>query len=117
MYDRLIIYITYVEGGDRAGRFAGDELHLHAELAEEELVLGLEPGAGGLVEGERHHLPRGHAVLVGDPHVVFAPYHVELLAETAPARARAPRDDAARHDDHQSRRRANLLLPKRPRHV
>lgn len=54
---------------------------MHAELPEQELVLGLEPGAGGVVEGQRHQLPPPPPAVVGDRDVVLAPYHVELLVE------------------------------------
>lgn len=43
---------TYVIGHDGASRAAGDKLNLQIELAEEELVLRLEPRAGGVVKGE-----------------------------------------------------------------
>lgn len=41
----------YVEGGDGAGGVAGDEPDLHVHATEEVVVLGLEAGAGVLVEG------------------------------------------------------------------
>ena len=55
--------ITYVEAGDGAGGVSGDELHLDAELAVEELLLGVESsGAGAPVEVEHHHLLAGSVV-------------------------------------------------------
>jgi hypothetical protein len=74
MFDASARSCTYVETGDGAGGVAGDELHLHVEAAEHVLVLGLEPGAGGPVHGQRHEVAAVHdlcaPIAIRDVHVL-----------------------------------------------
>lgn len=55
-----------VEGGDSPSGVAADELHLHAELAEEVLARGVEASARTLVEDKRRHLPARTVVVSAD---------------------------------------------------
>ncbi|MQM01647.1 hypothetical protein Taro_034404 [Colocasia esculenta] len=74
--DLVVETQTHIVGGDGAGGVAGDELYLHVDLAEEVLVLGLEPGAGGLVEGQGEQL-----AVVEDLASAIAPGNVEVPVE------------------------------------
>ncbi|CAA6662325.1 unnamed protein product [Spirodela intermedia] len=69
---------VHVEGGDGAGGVAGDELELDVDLGEEKLLLGLEAGAGGAVQGQGEE-----AALVEDLGPVGTPGEVNVLVEVA----------------------------------
>lgn len=99
---------TYVEGGDSAGGVAGDELHLHAELAEEVLARGVEARARTPVEDERRHLPAGTVVVSADVAVRGELVEPEL-------RGGGP-DDEAEDGDREPRRRDQSQSRRRPRH-
>jgi len=71
---------THVEGGDGAGGLAGDELHLEVELAEEVPLLGLQPRARRLVQGQLHGPPT-----VAESRIARAPHHVEVPLEVVVA--------------------------------
>lgn len=73
---------THIEGGDGAGGLAGDELHLEVELAEEVSLLGLQPRATPLVQGQLHGPPA-----VAEPRIARAPHHVEVPVEVVVAAA------------------------------
>ena len=75
---------AYVVGRDGAGGVAGDELELHVDLAVEVLVLGLEPGAGDLIEPQREEL-----AVVEDLAAPVAPRDVHVLVEVARRAGRA----------------------------
>jgi hypothetical protein len=102
---------TYVECGDGAGGVAADELHVHAEVAEEVGTPGLEARPRGAVEVELHLPPAVRVVdVVLRPcrHVVLLERHVHRLS-----RRRRPR---ARRQHQQRRRGSEQQLPRR-RHV
>lgn len=55
--------VAYIESSDDSGRVASDELHAHAEMAEQVGALGLEASAGVFVEDE---VDLGAAIVVLD---------------------------------------------------
>jgi hypothetical protein len=98
---------AYVEGGDSAGRVAGDELHLDAELAEEVLARGVEASARTLVEDERRHLPAGTVVVCAD---------VAVRGELVEPELRGGGPDEEAEDGDSERRRDQSQCRRRPRH-
>jgi hypothetical protein len=99
---------AYVEGGDSAGRVAGDELHLDAELAEEVLARGVEASARTLVEDERRHLPAGTVVVCAD---------VAVRGELVEPELRGGGPDEEAEDGDSERRRDQSQCRRRPRHI
>ena len=77
---------THIEGGDGAGGLAGDELHLEVEPAEEVALLGLQPCARPLVQGQLHGPPA-----VAEPRIARAPHHIEVPLEVVVAACRRRR--------------------------
>jgi hypothetical protein len=71
---------AYIESRDSAGGVAGDELDLHVEAAEQVLVLGVEPGAGSLVHGQRQEV-----ATVEDLRAPITKRDVHVLVEIAAA--------------------------------
>jgi hypothetical protein len=103
-------YVTYVEGRDGARGVAADELHVHAEVAEEVGAPRLEARAGGLVQVQLHLPP---AVDVVD--VVLRPRrHVVLLERHVHGLPRRRRRRPLRQQRH---RHGGNLQPPRRRHL
>uniref|UniRef100_A0A804PCM2 Uncharacterized protein n=1 Tax=Zea mays TaxID=4577 RepID=A0A804PCM2_MAIZE len=92
-----------VQGRHGARRVARHQLHLHLDLAEQVLVLGLEPGPGGPVQAQVQPAPAVHHLAAPLP-----PGHLRVLVEVAAMRdARYARRH--RHEADQ-RGRPHLLL-------
>ena len=108
-------YSAHVEGGDGAGGVAADELHVHAEVAEEVGAPRLEPRAGGLVEVELHLPPAVDVVdVVRRPrrHVVPLERHVHRLPRRRRRRTRRrQRRHRRRHRGHHQPPRGRHRLP------
>lgn len=99
--------LAYVAGGDRAGGVVGDELDLQVDAREQVRVLGPPPGAGGVVERQRHHLP-----VRRDAPPAVAPHHLQPLVDPP----RRPRAADAAEPEHQRHERAGHL-PRAEPHV
>ena len=100
---------AYVVGRDGAGGVAGDELELHVDLAVEVLVLGLEPGAGDLIEPQREEL-----AVVEDLAAPVTPGDVELLVEARRRQGTRGEQDGQhrnRHVSHAFRAPKTKLTP------
>jgi len=107
-------YSAHVEGGDGAGGVAADELHVHAEVAEEVGAPRLEARPGGLVEVELHLPPAVDVVdVVRRPrrHVVPLERHVHRLPRRRRRRL-LRRQRRHRHRGHQQPPRGRHRLPR-----